>query len=190
MNIIIIFEFSREKNNKMTKSSKIIAIIGLMGVGKTTLGLRLAEKLGFYFTDSDQEIEDLEKKSIKEIFKQNGEKYFRQVEKKVIADIIKRDEPMVLALGGGAFLDEETRKALLEKSFVIWLKAPIDVILHRIGNKNNRPLLNNVDKRQVLQELMDKRYPIYQLADLEIETSQGNHEFLIEKILKARSGLV
>ncbi len=173
----------------MAKESKIIAIIGLMGVGKTTLGVKLAEKLGYYFVDLDQEIEDQQRKQINEIFAQNGEKYFREIEKEIIKEIIKRDEPMVLALGGGAFMEEETRKILLEKSFVIWLKAPIDVIMHRIGNKNNRPLLNNVDKRQVLQELMEKREPFYAMADFEIETSQGNHEFLIEKILKVKEAI-
>ncbi len=168
----------------MTKNAKIIAIIGLMGVGKTTLGAKLADKLGYYFVDSDREIEDCEKKSIAEIFKKNGEKYFREIERKKIREIVLRDENIVLSLGGGAFIDNETRQLLLEKSFVIWLKAPIDVILHRIGNKNNRPLLVGVNRREVLQDLEKKRYPIYQLADLEIDSSSASYDALIEEIIK------
>ncbi len=173
----------------MTKQGNVIAIIGLMGVGKTTLGSKLANKLGYYFVDSDQEIEDRQGKAIAEIFDQNGEEYFRKAEREIIQEIINRDENMILSLGGGAFINEKTRKILSEKAFVIWLKAPIDVILHRIGNKATRPLLNNVDKRKVLQELIEKREPIYSLADLEIETSQGDHEFLIQKILKVRDSI-
>lgn len=168
----------------MAKSSKIIAIIGLMGVGKTTLGAKLASKMGYYFVDLDREIEDSEKKSVSEIFKKNGEKYFRGLEKDKIKEIVARDENIVLSLGGGAFMNEESRKILLEKAFVIWLKAPIDVILHRLGNKNNRPLLKNVNKRQVLEELAQKRYPIYALADIEIDSSLGNYESLIEQVLE------
>ncbi len=160
-----------------------------MGVGKSTLGAKLAEKLGFYFVDSDEEIEDNQRKTIPEIFAQNGEKHFREVEKNIISEIIKRDEPMVISLGGGAFIDEKTRKNLLEKTFVIWLRAPIDVIMHRIGNKQNRPLLNNSDKRKTLQDLLEVREPIYSLADLEIDACEGNHDFLIEKIIRVRESI-
>lgn len=173
----------------MAKTAKIISIIGLMGVGKSTLGAKLAERLGFYFVDSDEEIEDNQRKTIPEIFASNGEKYFREVERNIIAEIIKRDEPMVISLGGGAFVDEKTRKALLEKTFVIWLKAPIDVIMHRIGNKQNRPLLNNSDKRKTLQDLLDSREEIYATADLEIDACEGNHDFLIEKIIRVRESI-
>lgn len=169
----------------MTASKKIIAIIGLMGVGKTTLGLKLSEKLGYYFVDSDQEIEDRESKTIKEIFAQNGEAYFRKVEKDVIKEIVLRDEDVVLSLGGGAFMNEETQKILKEKALVIWLDAPIDVILHRIGNKTNRPLLNNMDKRKVLEDLAVKRYSTYAKADLKFDTSSENHESIMQKIIKS-----
>ena len=138
------------------KTKKIIAIIGLMGVGKTTFGLKLAEKLGYYFIDSDQEIEDREQKPITEIFAKNGEKYFREVEKKIIKEIILRDEKIVLSLGGGSFMDEEIREILKEKSMVVWLYASLDNILHRIGHKNNRPLLNRMNKRKILEDLIEK----------------------------------
>jgi len=170
----------------MTKSlqtKKIVAIIGLMGVGKTTLGHKLAEKMGYYFVDSDLEIEDREKKSITEIFATKGEKYFREVEKSVIHEIVAREENVVLSLGGGAFINEEVRKILREKAITIWLEAPLDVVLHRLSGKTNRPLLNNKNRREVLEELAAKRYPIYALADFKVETSNGGHESSIGKIL-------
>ena len=171
------------------KNKKIIAIVGLMGVGKTTIGAKLAEKTKYYFIDCDCEIEDRERKTIKEIFAQNGEKYFRQVEKKVIREIVERDENIVLSLGGGAFIDSDTRQILKEKSYTIWLFAKIDTILHRIGNKTTRPLLNQKYKRETLEELAAKRYPIYAEADFKFDTSDENHEALIAKILKSINSL-
>ncbi|MBM3579833.1 MAG: shikimate kinase [Alphaproteobacteria bacterium] len=163
---------------------KVIAIIGLMGVGKTTIGLKLARKLGYYFVDSDREIEDREHKSIAEIFAQNGEKYFREIEEKIIEEIVWRDEEIVLSIGGGGFMSYKTRQILKEKSVTIWLKAPIDEILRRVGNKENRPLLNQKNRRDVLEELVTKRYPIYAEADLHFDSSILNHEVLTKKIIK------
>lgn len=163
----------------------IITIIGLMGVGKTTLGLKLAEKLGYYFIDSDQEIEDREKMPINEIFAKKGEKYFREVEKNIIKEIILRDEKIVLSLGGGAFINNEVREILKEKTVVIWLHATIDNILYRIGRKGNRPLLNNsVSKRKTLEDLSIKRYPIYKEADFDFDTGEESQEAVINKIIK------
>lgn len=168
----------------MKKAKKIIAIIGLMGVGKTTIGAKLAERLKIYFIDCDQEIEDRERMTITDIFTQRGEKYFRDVEKNVIREIASRDEEIVLSLGGGAFMNEEVRDVLKEKAVVIWLHASVDAILHRVGNKNTRPLLNQKNKREVLEELVAKRYPVYSQADLKFDTTDENHEVLIAKIIK------
>lgn len=165
-------------NNK-----KIIAIVGLMGVGKSTIGAKLATKLKRYFIDCDQEIEDREGKNINQIFSENGEEYFRKIEKNIIKEITSRNEEIILSLGGGAFIDNETRALLKEKAITIWLHAEIDDILHRIGNKNNRPLLNNKDKRTILIELSKKRYPIYKEADFKFSTSSENSEMLINKII-------
>jgi shikimate kinase len=155
-----------------------------MGVGKTTVGKKLAKKLGYYFIDSDQEIEDREHLSIPEIFSQKGEKYFREVESKIISEIIFRDEEIVLSLGGGAFVDEDTRRALKEKTLTIWLDAPIDEILRRVGNKTNRPLLNQKNRREVLQNLALKRFPIYREAELRFEAHKIGHDTLTNKIIK------
>lgn len=166
------------------KDKKIIAIIGLMGVGKTTIGAKLAERLKLYFVDCDQEIEDSERRTIKEIFSQDGEKYFRNVEKNIIQEVVQRDENVVLSLGGGAFMSEETRKVLKEKAVTIWLHAKIDTILHRIGNKTTRPLLNSENKREILEDLTIKRYPTYAEADFKFDTGEENHEAIISHIIK------
>lgn len=166
----------------MNKNKKIIAIVGLMGVGKTTIGMKIAKKLGYYFIDSDHEIEDHEHRSISEIFSQSGEKHFREVEKKIIKEIISRDEKIVLSLGGGAFMDDEIREILKEKTITIWFYAEVEDILHRIGHKNNRPLLNKVDKRKTLEELSAKRSSTYSEADLKFDTSSENIESLMNKI--------
>jgi len=166
------------------KDKKIITIVGLMGVGKTTIGSKLAEKLGYYFIDLDQEIEDREHKTIPEIFAENGEKYFRDLEVKIIQEITARDEEIVLSLGGGAFMNEGIREIIKKKAVTIWLYASIDEILHRIGGKNNRPLLNGKNKREILEELAKKRYNIYALADFKFDTSHDNHDVLINKIIE------
>jgi len=163
---------------------KIIALIGLMGVGKSTLGLKLADSLNYYFIDSDQEIEDREKKSINDIFAQNGEKYFREAERKLIEEITYRDENIIISLGGGAFINEASREILQQKALIIWINASVNVILQRIGNKANRPLLNQADKRKTLEELARKRSPIYSQCDLKFDTGEESHEVIIQKIKK------
>lgn len=180
--VLILLESDMKENTK--KSANIIAIIGLMGVGKTTLGLKLANKLGYYFIDSDQEIEDRQKRSIREIFDTDGEKYFRNIEKNVIKEVILRQENIVLSLGGGAFMNDEVRAQLKENAIVIWLDASINNILHRVGYKNNRPLLNEVNKRKVLEKLMLERKPIYAQADLKFNTGVENQEMVVNKIVK------
>ncbi|MBU6140153.1 MAG: shikimate kinase [Proteobacteria bacterium] len=162
---------------------KIIAIVGLMGVGKTTIGSKLSKKLGYYFIDSDREIEDRERKTIPEIFAQNGEKYFREVEENVIEEIALRDEEIVLSIGGGGFVSEKTRKILSQKAITIWLHAPINEILRRVGKRNNRPLLNQKNKRLVLEDLAKQRNPIYSQADLKFETAIQSREILTTKII-------
>ena len=137
----------------------IIALNGIMGVGKSTIGKKLADKIDYYFIDSDCEIEDRAGKTISQIFKDGGEDDFRQIEKNLIFELISRNENIVLALGGGSYINDEIRQELSKKSVTIWLKADIDVIFNRLKNKNNRPLLNCGDKRKILLDLINKRNP-------------------------------
>lgn len=164
-------------------NKKIITLVGMMGVGKTTIGMCLAQKLGIYFIDSDSEIEDMENLTITQIFEQKGEKYFRKIENKVISKIISRDEPMVLSLGGGTFTNPETIDLILSKTIAVWLYCDIEVILSRISGKNNRPLLKNSDRRRVIKDLMDKRYSDYKKCHLKADTSRANREIVIDSII-------
>lgn len=153
-------------------SKSIICLVGMMGVGKTTIGSRLAKKLGYYFIDSDQEIEDIEAISINEIFATKGEAYFRELERNFIIDNLQRDEKIVFSLGGGAFINEKTRSVIKSKATSIWLKASIDEIYTRLSKKKNRPLINQAqDKKNIITDLLKTRESIYQLADFSIDTS-------------------
>ncbi len=153
-------------------SKSIICLVGMMGVGKTTIGSRLAKKLGYYFIDSDQEIEDIEAISINEIFATKGESYFRELEKNFIIDNLQRDEKIVFSLGGGAFINEKTRLAIKSKATSIWLKASTDEIYARLSKKKNRPLINQAhDKKNIIIDLLKARESIYQMADFNIDTS-------------------
>jgi len=173
--------------------NRIIAIIGMMGVGKTTLGIKIAEKLQYYFIDLDQEIEDQQHCSINEIFATKGEKFFRETESKIISEIIDRDEDIVLSLGGGAYIDQKNRQILQKKSIVIWLHADLDEVVFRTSNKNNRPLLNGKDgqknKRQIIQDLMIEREPFYRQCDLDFDTTNHNQEMLVNKIVQQINNL-
>jgi len=167
---------------------KIIALIGLMGAGKTSIGSKLANQLKYYFIDSDHEIEDFEHRTIADIFAQNGEKYFREIETKLIMEILDRDEDIVLSLGGGAYIDSFNREILQKKSIVIWLHADLDEIVFRTSGKNHRPLLNKANssknKRQILQELMRNREPFYRQCDLDFDTTNQSQEILVNKIIQ------
>ena len=165
-------------------SKTIIALIGLMGAGKTTIGLHLSQNLGYYFIDTDQEIEDRYKMSIVDIFKKYSESYFRQIESNIIAEILARNENIVLSLGGGAFIFEKNRLLLQEKCFTVWLHASLDETIKRIGNKNNRPLLQNMNKRKTLENLIATRYPIYKKANIVIDTTSSGIGEVVQLIIK------
>lgn len=162
---------------------KIIALIGLMGAGKTSIGSKLANQLKYYFIDSDHEIEDFEHRTIADIFAQNGEKYFREIEAKTIENILNRDEFIVLSLGGGAFLNKTTQELLKDKAITIWLYASIQETLRRVSLKSNRPLLEKKNKREILEELARVRYPIYQKSDFKFDTTDLTFEQIVKKIL-------
>jgi len=163
---------------------RTIALVGLMGAGKTTVGRRLAAALQMPFADADAEIVKAAGRSIEEIFAEHGECAFRRGERQVIARML--NGPVhVLATGGGAFIDPGTRALMKERAISIWLKAPLDVLMKRVEKRDNRPLLKEADPRAVMQRLMDERYPIYAEADITIESAPGPHNTAVEKIIEA-----
>lgn len=161
-----------------------IVLVGLMGAGKTTVGKRLARRLGLPFADADEEIERAADRSIAEIFEHFGEETFRDGERRVIARLIESG-PKVLATGGGAFLNDETRALILERCIAVWLDAGIDTLAERIGRRDTRPLLRDKEPRAALGELAAQRNPIYAEAHLRVSTEPVPHEEVVERIVAA-----
>jgi shikimate kinase len=163
---------------------RTIALVGLMGAGKTTIGRRLAAALQLPFADADDEIVSAAGRSIEDIFAERGECEFRRGERQVIARLLA-GPVHVLATGGGAFIDPTTRALMKSRAISIWLKAPIDVLMKRVTRRDHRPLLKEEDPQAVMQRLMEERYPIYAEADLTIESSAGPHNSAVSAILTA-----
>ena len=159
-----------------------IVLVGMMGAGKTSVGKRLARRLGLPFVDADAEIEAGAQMTIPEIFERFGEAYFREGERRVIARLLG-GEPKVVATGGGAFLNEATRRRIGECAVSIWLKPDFEVLLRRVRKRSNRPLLRTADPEATLRRLLDERSPTYALADMTIESHEGPHEAVVETIL-------
>nr|WP_210431482.1 shikimate kinase [Iodidimonas gelatinilytica] len=166
---------------------RTIVLIGLMGVGKSTIGRRLALRLGLGFVDADEEIERAAGRTVSEIFESFGEAAFRDGERKVIARLIE-GPAQVIATGGGAFIDAETRRLILKRSISIWLDADIDVLVERTARRDTRPLLKSGDPRSILVRLWQERSPQYAKADLHIKSSDGPHEQVVDQIVKALQG--
>lgn len=167
---------------------KTIVLVGLMGAGKTCIGNLLADHLKLVFVDADAEIEKAAGCSISEIFELFGEKEFREGERRVIKRILQ--EPVqVLATGGGAFMDIETRKAIKKCGVSIWLRADLDILAARTARRGHRPLLNGKNHRATLKKLIDQRSPIYQKADLTVESGNETPAITVNKILKALADL-
>ena len=163
---------------------RTIALVGLMGVGKSSVGRRLAHALELPFRDADTEVEAAAGRSIPEIFAQMGEAAFREGERRVIARLLD-DPPHVLATGGGAFINEETRDLLKGRAISVWLKADLEVLARRITRKDNRPLLVGKDPMAVLREQADARYPAYGQADITVETGDAAHHVAVEQVIHA-----
>ncbi len=161
-----------------------IVLVGLMGVGKSTVGRRLAQRLRLPFVDADVEIEAAAGMSIADIFDRFGEAYFRDGERRVIARLID-GAPKVIATGGGAFLDAATRALILGETVAIWLDADPKVLAERVKRRNTRPLLRNRDPREVLTELARVRNPVYALAPVHVASAKAPHEATVTSILRA-----
>ena len=166
--------------------SNSIVLIGLMGAGKTAVGRRLAACLDLPFTDADNEIEAAAGQSIKEIFAEHGETYFRTGERKVIARLLENG-PQVLATGGGAYMDPETRAAIKAHGTSIWLKANLRVLMKRVGRRETRPLLQVENPEAVMKKLMAERNPVYARADITVESREVPHDVMVSNIVDALS---
>ncbi|MBN9320328.1 MAG: shikimate kinase [Caulobacterales bacterium] len=165
-------------------SRQTIALVGLMGVGKTSVGKRLAAALDLPFRDADHEVEHAAGRTIPEIFETMGEAAFREGERRVIARMLD-EAPHVLATGGGAFQSLETRALIKSKAVSVWLRADLEVLVRRVGRKDNRPLLRGKDPLEVLRGLAEVRYPFYAEADIVVDTGDTPHSVTVEAILDA-----
>jgi shikimate kinase / 3-dehydroquinate synthase len=163
-------------------NGRSVVLVGMMGAGKTSVGKRLAAKLGLPFVDADAEIEAGAQLTISEIFERFGEAYFREGERKVIARLLNSG-PLVLATGGGAFMNATTRESIAAHGLSIWLKPSFDILFARVRKKSNRPLLRTADPEQTLRQLLEERSPTYALADLTIESVDAAHDSVVDAIL-------
>jgi shikimate kinase len=169
------------KSNQVPR--RAIVLVGQMGAGKSSVGRRLAVRLGLKFIDADNEIEAAAGCSIDDIFELHGEEAFREGERLVIARLLE-ESAHVLATGGGAFMDPSTQALIREKGISIWLRADLDILVRRIGRRGNRPLLKDRDKREVLKELMAERDPVYATADITVDTIDAPHETVVIEIMR------
>jgi shikimate kinase len=163
---------------------KTIALVGLMGAGKSSVGRRLANELGVPFRDADDEIVIAAGRPIPEIFADRGEDEFRAGERRVIARLLD-DPPHVLATGGGAFMNPVTRVLMRQRAVTIWLRADLETLVKRVGRRDDRPLLKGADPRVVLARLMQERHPIYAEADLVVDSRDGPHQATVAAVLEA-----
>jgi shikimate kinase len=169
-------------------SSRNLVLVGMMGAGKSSIGKRLAEKLKLRFIDADAEIETAAGKTIPEIFSEHGEAYFREGEKRVIARLLD-ESGLVLATGGGAFMNAGTRLAIARRSISVWLKADTDILMFRVRKRSNRPLLKTADPEATMRALMEIRHPVYALADITVQSRDVAHDVIVGEILAALAKL-
>lgn len=179
-------EFSQDSISAIREKlgGRVIVFVGLMGAGKTAIGRKLAQILDLPFIDSDHEIESVSRLTIPELFELYGEPEFRALEQRVI-DRLMREGARVVSTGGGAFMNEHTRRVVSEFGVSIWLKADLDLLMERVGKKHNRPLLKQPDPRGVMQKLMNDRYPVYEQADITVQTRDAKREIIARETLQA-----
>ncbi len=161
-----------------------VVLVGMMGAGKTSVGKRLAGRLGLTFIDADTAIEEAAKKTVSEIFAEHGEDYFRQGERRVIARLL-REPRQIIATGGGAFMNPETRAAIRGAGISIWLRADWELLFERVRRRPTRPLLQTADPEGTLRALVDARYPVYAEADLTVQSVDVPHEAMVDAVVSA-----
>jgi shikimate kinase len=163
---------------------RTVALVGLMGAGKSSIGRRLAQRLDLAFVDADDEIERAAGCSISEFFERYGESEFRNGERRVISRLLE-GPPHVLSTGGGAYIDDTTRALMREKTLTVWLRADLDVLFDRVKKRTHRPLLRDGDPREILSRLMEQRHPIYAQSDLVVESTAQPVDRTTEQVIEA-----
>jgi shikimate kinase len=166
----------------MSGLKRTVALVGMMGAGKSALGRRLAARLGVEFRDADTEIEQAAGCTINEIFARYGEPAFRDGERKVIARLLTLP-PHVLATGGGAFADDETRARIKDEAASVWIKVPLEVLIARVGRRDTRPMLKDGDPAEIMERLLKQREPLYAEADLTVNSEDGPHQMAVDQIV-------
>lgn len=173
-----------ERNRREAGYTRSIVMVGLMGAGKSAIGRRLATRLSMPFVDADTEIETAAGCTIAEIFERHGEAAFRDGERRVIARLLE-GPPVVLATGGGAFIDETTRKHVAEAGISVWLRAELATLVRRTAKRNHRPLLKGVDPAKTLKDLIAVRHPIYEQSDIVVESDDSPLDETVDRVCKA-----
>ncbi|MCR4379086.1 MAG: shikimate kinase [Rhodospirillales bacterium] len=173
-----------DTRTKQPNVNRPIVLIGLMGAGKSSVGRRLAKKLGLSFIDSDDEIEKAAGCTIEDIFDRFGEAEFRQGEKRVMERLLD-EGPMVLATGGGAFMNSDIRARILAKGTAVWLRAGLEALFERTSRRGGRPLLKTSDPRKTLETLIKERYPVYEEAPIIIDTDTETLDSTVDSIIEA-----
>jgi len=176
-------ETNKDELNALLAGRPIV-LVGMMGAGKTTVGRRLAAKLGRHFVDSDEEIEKAAGMTIEDIFATRGEAEFRTGEVRVIARLLK-DRDLVLGTGGGAFMNEETRALVKSAAISVWIKADFELLFQRVQRRSNRPLLKTANPRQTLHDLIEKRYPTYAEADVTVVSTDVPQDQVATEVIEA-----
>ncbi|MBR9835117.1 MAG: shikimate kinase [Alphaproteobacteria bacterium] len=170
--------------NEAPWATRTVALVGLMGAGKSTVGRRLAVQLGRTFYDSDDEIEKAAGLSVADIFALHGEEEFRRVERRVLERLLS-GPPHVLATGGGAYMSAETRQLMRDKAVTVWLNADLETLWKRVSKRSHRPLLKTENPKGVLSDLFNRRKPIYELADLDVPSVEGPHSLTVNAKMTA-----
>lgn len=168
--------------------SRPIVLVGMMGAGKSTVGTRLAKKLQVSFYDTDNLVQEISGCSIDDIFKYAGEDFFREKERQVIEELLNLNN-CIISTGGGTFIDDENRQLIKDKSVSIWLKADYNTILERVSRRNTRPTLKEGNKADLVDQLIKERYPIYQEANISVNSGDGPHMLIVDDIIQKISNL-
>ena len=167
----------------LTSLNKPIVLVGMMGAGKSTVGTRLAKKLRVAFYDTDNLVQEMSGCSIDDIFKYAGEDFFRAKEQQVVEELLNLNN-CIISTGGGAFINPENRRLIKEKSVSIWLRADYDTILERVSRRNTRPTLRIENKADLVDQLIKERYPIYEEADIAVNSGDGPHMLIVDDIIQ------